>query len=231
MADDKKTSGFVIETLKNAKKSIVTGLVVRIVLLAVILLYMSWLYSKISQVNADTVVSTARHKIAKELPSLAKQLSAQLKEQAPSVIKKLEDRSLEAIPEVGAILENRIKARLKEEMRPMLEEELTNLINTQVTGEFERLKKAHPDLYEEKMLDLLTDHIATNFEKNAINSMDIALEKINYWGEMNEINDWLIRLQKGESLSEKEMYERELIGSTLKMINIKTGGGLVPKKK
>jgi hypothetical protein len=67
------------------------------------------------------------------------------------------------------------------------------------------------------------------FKSTAKDAVDTVA--VSYRKEMHEIDKWLKHIERGENLTEKEQYQRELIAATLKMINIKTGGGLVRKKQ
>ena len=113
---------YVLRTVRAEKKSIITGLIVRVVILALVLSYMSYMYVKISYVNADTIVATARDKLSQQLPSLTMQLASRLKDSAPDVMQTLEERSIEAIPELGAHIEGLLKERIRGELGPLLEQ-------------------------------------------------------------------------------------------------------------
>ena len=222
---------FVIGTLRKKKKMVITGFVVRIVLLVVIFIYMSLFYGWFSDFDADTAVALAKHKLQEELPGITEQLTEKLKETAPDVIDMLEQKSLEAIPELGAELEKLIVKRMREEVRPRVEMELTDILRKNIVTQFQDLKEAEPDMYTDENIDRITESVAAAFKDNALNAVEVTLARVRYWEKMQEINNWLKRLQKGENLTEREEYQRELIAATLKMHEIKTGGGFIRKKK
>ena len=229
--NDTDVHEFVIGTLRRKKKMVITGFVVRIVMLVVILIYMSLLYGWFVDFDADTAVALAKHKLQAELPGITEQLTEKLKETAPDVMDMLEQKSLEAIPELGAEMEKLIVKRMREEVKPRVEMELTDILRETVVAKFEELKEMDPDIFTDEKIDLITDSVAVAFKKNALNAVEVTLARVKYWEKMQEINEWLKHLSKGENLTEREEYQRELIAATLKMNEIKTGGGFIPKKK
>jgi len=230
MAEEKEfdVSGFVHETLRKYKKSCLVGLIVRIVLLLVVLIYMSWLSAKLSQLDADTVMIKARTELVKKLPGLERDIVAKLKNSAPEIISQLEQRSNEIIPRLFSSFEDRAITEIKKGTAD-IQEKLAKELDEHVKFELQRIDKHYPNLTSKERLDKLIAAMHGSFRGRVEGSIDTIA--VRYRREMENINNWLKRLQSGEGLSQREMYQRDLVAAALKLIEVKTGGGLVKKER
>ena len=208
-----------LEVVKHDENHLRWGLGIKIVLLAFVVAYMSWIYSNLRTVDAEFLVVVGQQKFLEELPTLKSQVELRLSHMAPSLMNRTGETVMEAIPTLRKNLEATIKETLLEKGGP-LEKHLSGWLSS-FTHETQKVTdEMFPGFSSYDKITKLRKYILEDF-KDGIEEMSFeigdSIGKHSFIGELR-------RLAEGKNLTEKEKLQRDIVAISYLLIDQHTSG-------
>jgi hypothetical protein len=201
------------QSLKKRKLYTTLGAVLGVV--AVI--YLSFVTSKIFQLDARALTELGRQEVERQLPERLADLRRHLKAEAPALVENMLDEMLGYVPEIRSTLvesldkqNTQIAKKLEAELDPLVEETLKN-----GRAQLDELGAGHTDV---EKIDILTQFVAADLRKNVSASLDGLYPE--FASELNRVKSFLVDIQhKDESeLTERERVQKEIVQTLLQII-------------
>jgi len=205
------------EDLLNQEKSLRTNIIVKAVLLVFVIIYMGVVYHQVSQINAEEVVSMTKNQFEAKLPEISKQLSEELKANAPATMDALKKRSLEIIPQVREHMQVQVLDETKK-LTDGIGDEMNSLLAEYVKDNAAKINQSKSDKSDLEKAKLLTQMIRADFKKTVQEASDKHLQE--YSKDMMKLNADLKKLKSGKKLTKKEEYHRDLIAVWAKLMKM-----------
>ncbi len=205
------------EELLNVEKGHRTAITVKIIILIVSIIYLSWLFSMVKQVDANGLVETMKLDFMSKIPAYSAQISKDLKASAPETIDNAKKQVDEMIPQLRIHMQDEVLKQTQV---------LTDSIATDVDTIVEEYVKSHADSIKEKKPDAtdlerakeLFGMIRTDFKGMVQESVNKHLDK--YKEGVKTLNIDLKKLKAGKNLDEKEKIQKQLVTVWVKLMKV-----------
>ncbi len=198
-----------------AKHRMMVTRVVGIIILAVMILYLTYAYQKISAVNAEEVAHAAKTYLEDSLPDMRRNLEDLLEREAENNVKLIEGE-LRKLPQMGAeFVRERLQERATAEVRKF-EPEIESLLRASIIETQNAVGER--ELSEEDAKQMISDMV-DDFRKDAKARIDKVYEE--YSLPATGIAEYLKKLATtpNKDLSERERIQRDALTTFLAIIS------------
>ena len=194
------------------KKRNIMGIATALLAIAAVI-YLSWAYSQIAQVDARTAVQLVEVQVDPYLNRPAQEWAAQLQAQAPDVMARAEAAALE-MPERASERAIEFVTDGLDAKMPEIKSEIMTMVDDFAKGTKELAQERYgtTELNEEQMQSLMTD-VSKEFERSLGEKMDELQQK--YREVADELIAYLDELATSNDLTETQKIHREIIVSFL----------------
>lgn len=177
--------------------------------------YLSFVYGRLAQVDAPTVVELAARQIEPSLNGASTTLSETLKSEAPTLIHKLEV-SLLALPEQ---LAQEGRTQLNQTIResfPTIEEELYRTLSDLIASTKAKAIENGINPDDPAAFDQIVQTIAPTIHEEARKTVDEFYRK--YTASAADLIGYLQQLADNRNLDQRQQYHRQIVSLTLALM-------------
>ncbi|MFC1705929.1 hypothetical protein ACFL59_03790 [Planctomycetota bacterium] len=202
-------------TIKQERGRLRAFRIVGALLLIFIAGYLSFLYAQLAKVDADVLAAAAQSKIMVLLPEIGPKLSDELKARAPDVVADLQKRLLEAPVKLKEALKEAMLETVREEAQT-IEDNLYQGLSGAITSARSALDQQPEGTTDEEKFKSLLDNVIVAYKENANNAIEGMYK--DYSTMAREVEDYLVTLNRGTGLDERQQVQRELVQTWLAIV-------------
>jgi predicted negative regulator of RcsB-dependent stress response len=195
------------QAVAHAQRRNSVSLTIAAVVVLLILAYLGFAYSKLSQVDAEMAASLAQVKLMEYIPLAGKQLEGKLIAEAPDHIRSLETQIRQAPRELTNYVKEKADEQLKAQL-PKIEDELYEAIKFGLTNASLALKDK-TESTPEKRLDALTDLVAKVYAEKVQEFSEKVYAR--YSEHAGFAIDYLAVLSENKDLNERQKLQRQAL--------------------
>jgi predicted negative regulator of RcsB-dependent stress response len=195
------------QAVAHAQRRNNVSLTIAAVVVLLILAYLGFAYSKLSQVDAEMAASLAQVRLMEYIPQAGKQLEGKLIAEAPDHIRTLELNIRQAPKELANLLKEKADEQLKAQL-PKIEDELYEAIKTGLKNANATLKETAQST-PEKRLDALTDQVALVYGQKVQEFSEKVY--VRYSEHAGYAIDYLSILAENKDLTERQRLQRQAL--------------------
>lgn len=179
---------------------------VKLVVVAVVALYLGWAYVNVRSIDADLVVFSAVERVNEAIPTAKQRAVEHLTEIAPAVVDQAAEQALKNLPDMEKTLEENAKAALIA-LADSQQKDLLAWISEFIAGSKAVVDENFPGASSYEKISAMRKYVLEDVQE--------SLKGVSYQiGEDmrdNSIAPDLQRLLTGKNLSEKEKLQRDII--------------------
>jgi len=192
------------------------GLLVRGAVLALMAGYMVWLSGAMSRLSAPELTRFAAAHLESRLPELRAELRDYAIEQAPEITDRARDLLLAMPAQARRSLEERLLSHA-DGMFDRLEVDLDAAVDRVIDDQMEQVRSRIPDASPEEQLDAFLAGIHDRFRQAMLDAVDDLY--VAHSGEIRQLDDYMIHLQRDPGLTESERLDRELLETWVLLVH------------
>ena len=219
MADIKKSyDGIekqIKEELEGTQKSLKTSLYIKIGVLLIIIIYMSFLWHIIASFNA-TGAMQAMLGIVENNTEYREKMIADLNDSAETNVDEIYNQLNLAIPQIRMEIEKVIFEKI-DMFALHIEEEFNISLEGYMKSKIEEINLKKKDATPGEKLTQLIGSLRNDFKSQTYAFTETLTSEIS--GDILDLNKELKKLQAGKNLTEKEKYQRALLSIWVKLLN------------
>jgi hypothetical protein len=203
------------------------GIGIRAVLTVFIFVYMTWIFSSITKLDAQELTRIAATSVQDQLPMWRSELHDYAVDLAPEATDHARDLFVSLPVKAREYLESELLVKT-DQLIAHFEKELDLAISTVIDDQVELVMAEYPDATPEVLVDTIVLGVSAIFHETMIAAIDELYE--HYAIEVQALNAHLDRLLRDEDLTESEKIDRELIEAWMVLVhkhNITQGKELV----
>jgi len=205
------------EELLNVEKGHKTAITVKIIILIVSIIYLSWLFGMIKQVDANSLVETIKLDFMNQLPAYSQQISKELKASAPETIDSAKKSVDEMIPQLRIHMQDEV-LKQTQVLTDSIGTDIDTIVAEYVKTHAESIKEKKPDATDLERAKELFGMIRTDFKNMVQESINKHLDK--YKEGIKTLNIDLKKLKAGKGLDDKEKIQKQLVTVWVKLMKI-----------
>ena len=205
------------EELLNVEKGHKTAITVKVIILIVSIIYLSWLFTMIKQVDANGLVETIKLDFMSKLPAYSQQISKDLKASAPETIDNAKKQVDEMIPQLRIHMQDEV-LKQTQVLTDSIGKDVDTIVEEYVKTHAESIKEKKPDATDLERAKELFGMIRTDFKGMVQGSINEHLDK--YKEGIKTLNIDLKKLKAGKGLDEKEKIQRKLVCVWVKLMKV-----------
>lgn len=205
------------EELLNVEKGHKTAITVKVIILIASIIYLSWLFMMIKQVDANSLVETMKLDFMNKLPTYSQQISKDLKASAPETIESAKKQVDEMIPQLRIHMQDEV-LKQTQVLTDSIATDIDTIVEEYVTKHAESIKEKKPDASDLERAKELFGMIRTDFKSMVQDSVNKHLDK--YKEGIKTLNVDLKKLKAGKNLDEKEKLQKQLVTVWVKLMNV-----------
>ncbi len=182
--------------------------VILVALIVFVFGYMSWIYNKVGDLNAEALTDIAAAELRTNLPEMRQDFSQRLIDATPDVIAMGEKRVREAIPELGTRIEE-LALGGADQALIKLEEDLGNELALDLAERMETLERADIGSTPEARVNAVVAFVTEDYRSRVDDMVDRLYT--DYSKQMGGLNEMLVRLQTAKDLTPREKAQKDII--------------------
>jgi hypothetical protein len=192
------------------------GIGLRLVLIAFVIGYMTWVSSAVSKLDAPALTRVAVAHFEDRVPELRAEIRDYAIARAPEVTDRAGDLLVQLPARLREALEGQLLAKT-DELISRLETDVDLALTVVVDDQIELVRAELPDGTPEQQLDAMILGVSNVFRDTMIAAVDEMY--IEYSGEIRRLNAYLEHLQRSDDLTESEELDKELIETWMVLVH------------
>lgn len=200
---------------------------IKAILCIVIVLYMSWAMNRISQIDAEFVISTVRYNIRDGQEAFVQSATDELKRSAPTMVRGLRADLLGSVPGLRIDAQRALLGAVDpvaKEIESAMSQDVAHMIELYKL----KVEAANPNLSDTDKLRRIVALLRQDFRAEV--SRIARSRSSEFSADIQKLNKQIQRLRVGKNLTPKEKYERDLLATWHKLAQMKIKKGeIVPQ--
>ena len=192
------------------------GIAIRAVLIVFVLGYMTWLFSAVSELDADSLTAMAADSVVEQITEFRENLQVYAIEQAPMVT----DMARDTLMQLPTHMRTHLQDRLVRESNALIarfETDVDAALGEILDQQLAALRESSPGDLPDRQLDALILGVSDEFRDTMTGALDELY--FEYSAEVRRLNDHLVHLQQDDNLTASEQMDRQLLEVWMTLIH------------